>query len=806
VNGVPTVEQFRDRFVSNLRGHRGVELSFAAPNDCYQALALTVREHLTEQWLDSLQAQLEARARFVFYLSAEYLLGRQLDNALLNTGLHEVAHEALAGLGLSLDVLREVEEEPGLGNGGLGRLAACYLDSLATLGVAAVGYGIRYDYGIFRQAFADGWQVEQPDDWLRLGSPWEFPHPELAVSVGFGGTVDDAGDGRRRWRPETMVAGEPHNFMVPGFRSGTVNVLRLWRARSMHAFDLEIFNDGDYVRAVHDKVMSENISKVLYPDDSTSQGKELRLRQQYFFVACSLADLIANLGRVTPIERIAERAVIQMNDTHPVIAVPELMRIFVDDHGWDWDRAWATTRALCNYTCHTLLPEALETWPVDLLGRLLPRHLEIIGDIDRRFQDELRRRYPGDDERVRRMAIIADGRVRMAHLATVGSTMVNGVAALHSELLRNRTLSDFAELWPERFGNVTNGVTPRRFVRLANPSMARLISEAIGDAWVGDLERLRALEPHADDASFREAWRLVKRANRERAAGHLHDRTGAPIDPAAMADVMVKRLHLYKRQLLKVLSVIAAYQRIKDDPAADVVPRTVVFGAKAAPGYAMAKQVIRLINGVAAVVNTDPDVAGRLVVAYPANYNVTMAEWLIPGADLSEQISLAGKEASGTGNMKFALNGALTIGTLDGANVEIRDLVGPEHFFLFGLTVDEVQARKAAGYAPRAVYEAEPAVRRAVDAIAAGTFSHGDPSVLRPLVDDLLGTDEFLVLADFAAYEACSATVDAAWLDADDWSRRSILNVARCGFFSSDRSVRDYLDRIWHADPVPARA
>jgi starch phosphorylase len=813
----PTVEEFRQEFLDYLRDHRGVLLGYASPNDCYQALAHTVRRRLVQAWIDTLDAQLRGRARFVFYLSAEYLLGRQLENALLHTGLGDTARRALTDLGLDLDTLAAVEREPGLGNGGLGRLAACFLDSLATLGIPAIGYGIRYEYGIFRQAFVDGAQVEQPDDWLALGCPWEFPHPELAEEVGFGGAtehlLDDAGRLEVRWHPERTIVGVPYNILIPGY-GGAVNTLRLWRAASPQEFNLQIFNDGDYTRAVQDKTASENLSKVLYPDDRTSQGKELRLAQQYFFVACSIAEIVRQLRRwpSSPgtggdvLEQLPDRAVIQLNDTHPVIAIPELMRLLVDDHGWDWDRAWSVSTRVFAYTCHTLLPEALETWPVALLGRLLPRHLEIITEIDQRFRAEVARRWPGDSDRIGRMAIVSGGDepvVRMSNLAVVGSFKVNGVAELHSALLRDHLLADFAALWPNRFVNVTNGVTPRRFLRLANPTLSELITGAIGDGWLTDLERLRELEPLADDAAFRDSWRKVKHDNKIRLAAAVRNTGGPSLEPSALFDVLVKRIHLYKRQLLKVLHVITAYHRLLDDPNSAAPARAVLFGGKAAPGYFMAKQVVRLMNGVADIVNGDPAAAGRLTVHYLPNYDVSVAQLVIPAADLSEQISTAGKEASGTGNMKLALNGALTIGTLDGANVEIRDLVGPENFFLFGMTEEDVRHTRAAGYRPWIRYDSDDELRRAVDAIAAGVFTPAEPEALRPLVDDLLHHDEFLVLADYRSYLDAQAEVDAAWADHDGWARRSILNTARCGFFSSDRAIRDYLRQIWRVSASP---
>ncbi|WP_448061517.1 glycogen/starch/alpha-glucan phosphorylase [Cellulomonas hominis] len=806
------VEVATQAFLRELRYGQGVDLERASVNDQYLALARTVRQLLTGRWLETLKRQREAQAKSVVYLSLEYLLGRQLENALLATDLEEVAEEALRGLGIDLATLREAEVEPGLGNGGLGRLAACFIDSLATLGVTSVGYGIRYEYGIFRQTFVDGWQVEQPDSWLELGSPWEFPHPESAVTVHFGGTTEEYTDtdgvARIRWNPGQSVLGIPYNYMVPGYKNGNVNTLRLWSARATRAFDLQIFNSGDYTQAVREQTFAENISKVLYPEDSTPQGKELRLQQQYFFVACSLRNFV---DEVLPdgfdLRRLPERATFQLNDTHPVIAIPELMRILVDERHFEWAEAWEITQRCFAYTCHTLLPEALEVWPVELLGRLLPRHLEIIYRINDEFLAELRTAYPDDEMRVRRMSIIQEHperAVRMAYLATVGGFRVNGVAALHSQLLADKVLRDFSEYYPEKFTNVTNGVTPRRFVRLANPDLSGLITEAIGDGWVTDLEQLRGLEPLADDAEFRRRFREVKVGNKAKLVDLLATRDGIQITPDAMLDVMVKRLHEYKRQVLKLLHIVTLYDQVSSGAVAigDVTPRVFAFGAKAAPGYRMAKQIIGLINAVGRTINTDPTLEGRLTVAFPANYNVTLAETLIPAADLSEQISLAGKEASGTGNMKFALNGALTIGTLDGANVEIRDLVGDDNFFLFGLTEPEVEDVQAAGYRPAAFYEQNPSLRRAIDLIAAGTFSGGDRSVFEPVVSNLLQDDRFLVLADYQAYLDAQSRVDAAYADTEAWTRSAILNVARSGFFSSDRSIRDYLDRIWHAKPV----
>ena len=806
-----SVDGFVKQFLANLNFDQGVSLSASDANDQYLALAGTVRDYLMARWLEDQTRQREQQAKTVCYLSAEYLLGKQLDNNLLAARLGEIATEALEQCGISMDDMREVEVEPGLGNGGLGRLAACFIDSLATMSVPTIGYGIRYEYGIFRQTFVDGQQVEQPDAWLRMGSPWEFPHPEAAQTISFGGrteTYDDNGVERTRWIPDWNVLAVPYNMMVPGYHNGRVNTLRLWRAAATNAFDLRIFNSGDYEESVRAQTFAENISKVLYPEDSTPQGKELRLQQQYFFVAASINDF---LDRVLPegfdLEKLPDRVIFQLNDTHPVIGVPELMRVLVDERGMEWDDAWAITQKCFAYTCHTLLPEALEVWSVDLLGRLLPRHLEIIYRINDDFLEEVRERFGDDMMRIRNMSIIGEHpyrSVRMAYLATVAGAKVNGVAELHSQLLRDKVLHEFAEMYPDKFTNVTNGVTPRRFIRLANPSLASLITEALGAGWTVDLERLRGLEALAEDAEFRERFAAVKAANKRHLSDVLERRDGVTIDDTHLLDVMVKRLHEYKRQTLKVLHIVTEYERIVSGKvaAADIQPRTFIFGAKAAPGYAMAKRIIHLINSVASVVNNDPRVEGRLKVVFPPNYNVTLAESIIPAADLSEQISLAGKEASGTGNMKLALNGALTIGTDDGANVEIRQLVGDDNFFLFGMTEPEVEALWAKGYKPADFYQADPQLRAAMDLIASGAFSGGDRTVFEPIVSNLLYDDRFMVLADYASYIEAQAQVDLAYADQDAWTRSAILNIARCGFFSSDRSMRDYLDRIWHARPL----
>lgn len=805
----PTVDGFVTQYLRNLNNGRGVALSTSTANDRYFALAATVRDYLMARWLEDVRRQRSTQAKGVAYLSAEYLLGRQLDNNLLATGLTDIADEALVACGLDLEDVRAMEVEPGLGNGGLGRLAACFIDSLATLGVPSIGYGIRYEYGIFRQTFVDGQQVEQADSWLALGSPWEFPHPEAAQTISFGGhteTFDDDGVTRTRWVPAWNVLAVPYNYMVPGYHNGRVNTLRLWSAQATQGFDLRVFNAGDYQEAVRAQTYAENISKVLYPEDSTPQGKELRLQQQYFFVAASISDFVnLILPKDFDLEKLPDRVIFQLNDTHPVIGVPELMRVLVDEKKLEWDAAWRITQQCFAYTCHTLLPEALEVWPADLLGRLLPRHLEIIYRINDEFLEEVRERFGDDEERIRRMSIISpDGAVRMAFLATVAGSKVNGVAELHSQLLREKVLPDFDEFYPGKFTNVTNGVTPRRFIRLANPGLSRLITDTIGAGWLTDLDRLRELEAYADDPEFRSAFRAVKAANKRVLARTLADRDGFTVADDHLLDVMVKRLHEYKRQTLKLLHIITEYDAIASGRVTpdQVTPRTFVFGAKAAPGYAMAKRIIHLINAVGSVVNSDPRVEGRLAVLFPPNYNVTLAERIVPAADLSEQISLAGKEASGTGNMKFALNGALTIGTDDGANVEIRELVGDDNFFLFGMSEPEVADLQMRGYHPIDFVRADENLSRALDLISSGAFSGGDASVFEPVVSNLVHHDPFMALADYTDYIAAQKRVDALYADPDAWTRAAILNVARCGFFSSDRSMRDYIDRIWHTPPL----
>ncbi len=805
-----SVDGFVKEFLHELNTNQGVPLSMSSVNDQYMALASTVRNYLMARWLETNRKVHENKPKTIGYLSAEYLLGRQLGNALLATDLSDIAEKGLALCGIDIATLRAQEVEPGLGNGGLGRLAACFIDSLATMDVPCVGYGIRYEYGIFRQTFVDGRQVEQPDTWLSLGSPWEFPHPEASVQVDFGGHTEryigEDGRERVRWLPAWNVLGVPYNYMVPGYLNGRVNTLRLWSAQATKAFDLQIFNSGDYAQAVRAQTFAENISKVLYPEDSTPQGKELRLQQQYFFVACSLRDFIDHsLEDGFDLHNLPERITFQLNDTHPVIAVPELMRILIDEYDFEWDEAWDVTSRCFAYTCHTLLPEALEVWPIELLGRLLPRHLELIYQINEHFLAEVREAFPGDELRAHHMSIIGHGEgVRMAFLATVAGTKVNGVAELHSQLLRDKVLPDFSALWPDKFTNVTNGVTPRRFVRLSNPKLSELINDTIGSGWVTDLERLKELEPYADDPEFRARFAEIKAWNKHRIADLLRARDGIDLPEGHLVDVMVKRLHEYKRQSLKLLHIVSLYEQVLSGKiaASDLTPRTVVFGSKAAPGYAMAKETIHLINKVAATINADPILEGRLKIAFPANYNVTLAEKLIPAADLSEQISLAGMEASGTGNMKFALNGALTIGTDDGANVEIRQLVGDKHFFLFGMSEPEVAELGAQGYSPHSYYDANPQLKATLDLISSGVFSNGDRHLFDMVVENLKNQDRFMALADFDSYVAAQAKVEERYADQDSWMRSAILNMARTGYFSSDRSMRDYLQRIWHTTPM----
>ena len=805
-----SVEALVQSFLDNLVFVQGRSTERATVNDLYMALAHTVRDRLVERWIQTLKNYQAQDVRVVCYLSAEFLTGPHLANNLINLGIYDETEQAMRQLDIDLNVLIEHEEEPGLGNGGLGRLASCFMDSLATLDIPAIGYGIRYEYGIFNQQIRDGWQVESTDKWLRLGNPWALERPEDAFEVKMGGRTERHTDAKGRqvveWIPQRVVRGVPHDTPILGYRTNTANTMRLWAAQAVESFNFETFNHGDFFGAVADKVASENISKILYPNDEGVQGKQLRLAQQFFFVSCSLQHIVKiQVGQHRPLAELHRSFAIQMNDTHPAIAVAELMRLLMDEHGMEWNAAWNVTQNALSYTNHTLLPEALEQWPQDLFGSLLPRHLEIIDEINRRHLENVRAKFPGDEGRVQRLSLINEegGKfVRMAHLASLGSHAINGVAALHTELLKTHVLRDFYALTPEKFSNKTNGVTPRRWMVLSNPRLAQLLTARLGSGWIHDLEKLRRLEPLVDDQEFREEWSAIKRDNKTRLSKYIDDRLGIRTDPESIFDVLVKRLHEYKRQHLQVLHILTLYKRIQHNPDAEVVPRTFVFGGKAAPGYRMAKLIIKLIHSVGETVNSDPLVRGRLKVVFLPNYSVKLGQRVYPAADLSEQISLAGKEASGTGNMKFAMNGAVTIGTLDGANVEIREEVGEENFFLFGLTTPEVEKRKQEGYNPRAIYESNAMLREVLDSLLSGEFSHGDRGLFEPLAGSLVNSDEYMLLADYQSYVDCQDRVSAAYKDQDAWTRMSILNVARIGKFSSDRSIRDYCAEIWKTWPV----
>ncbi len=797
-----------DHALSHMYFTLGKPWGMATEHDKFVALGLAVRDLAVGRMIETQSAYEERDCKRAYYLSLEFLLGRLLRNNLVNLGLDDECAALCARYGENLEALLEIEPDAGLGNGGLGRLAACYLDSAATLGYPVQGYGIRYEHGIFEQRIVNGWQVEAPEYWLQFGSPWEIVRPESATIVRLRGRVEHRSDAHGRFQPRWVdcatVIGVPYDIPIVGYGGRTVNMLRLWSSRASAAFDLESFNRGGFEQAVHDKVLSETISKVLYPADETERGRELRLIQQYFFVACTLADILRRYDRThDTLDALPDKVAIQLNDTHPALAIAELMRILVDERGLDWDPAWDLTRAVFAYTNHTLLPEALETWPVAMLGALLPRHLDIIYEINARFLRQVAARWPGDGERQRRMSLIREEEpraVRMAHLAIVGSRRVNGVADLHSRLIRSHLVPDFAEFAPDQFTNVTNGVTPRRWLRACNPALAAAITRRIGDGWITDLDQLRRLERFADDAEFQEEFRAIKHANKEAVAARLRRTMGLALPTDALWDAQMKRLHEYKRQLLNVLHVVMLYHELLEDPQARV-PRVVLFAAKAAPAYHRAKLIIKLIHEVARTINGDRRLGARLRVAFVPNYRVSLAELMIPAADLSEQISTAGLEASGTGNMKFALNGALTIGTLDGANIEIRDAVGPENFFLFGLTADEVQARRP-GYRPADVYHSHDGVRRALDAIAGGEFCPETPGLFAHIRDWLLGGDPYMLLADIESYAAAQRKVEALWQDPRAWTRAAILNVARMGHFSSDRAVHEYAQRIWRIEPV----
>ena len=781
-----TAEQFADEIREQLKYTQGVTVEQAKPADVYVAASAAVRRHLVDSWMKTQADMVNGNTKAVGYLSAEFLMGKQLENALLNAGLTDQFNKAVKDLGFSAQEIIDAEYEPGLGNGGLGRLAACFIDSLASLGVPAFGYGIQYKYGIFKQEFDEnGKQIETPDYWLANEEPWGHIDYNRDQKVSFGGEVVEE-NGKKVWKPAWSVRAVPVDYMVPGYASGRVNTLRLWTAKSYDEFDLLTFNKSEYLDAVKPQVEAENISKILYPEDSTPQGKALRLEQQYFFVSASIHDAIRVFypGQDKPdLTTFADKITFQLNDTHPVIGIPELMRVLMDEYGYDWDTAWKITNKTFNYTCHTLLPEALEVWPSKLIGELLPRHLEIIEKINDQFEAELKAKGV-DEATIKDMAIYTGDSVRMAFLASYGGSHVNGVAELHSQLLKDVTLKNFSDVYPDKFTNVTNGVTPRRFIKLANPRLSDVITEGLGtDKWLSDLELLKGLIPLADDDEFVKKFAAVKQANKVDFSNFAKRKYGFDIDPNTMINTMVKRLHEYKRQALKILSVIADYADIKSGKvsADDIMPRTIVFGAKAAPGYYLAKQTIQLINNVARVINNDPDVKGKLNVYFPWNYNVRLAQHLIPATDLDEQISQAGKEASGTGNMKFALNGAMTVGTLDGANVEIRERVGAENFFLFGMTVDEVDALYAEGYEPKKYYEADPRLKAAIDMVADGTFSNGDKTVYEDLVHDWLTKDWFMTLADFGAYTAIQSEIEALYAQPLEWNRKALINRGELG-------------------------
>ena len=784
----------------------GKDPSTAQPRDWLHATALAVRDRLVERRIKTERAQSQQDAKRVYYMSIEFLIGRTFTNALLALDIHEDVRQALSELGVDLESLPDLEPDAALGNGGLGRLAACFLDSMATLALSGVGYGIRYDYGMFKQQIVDGRQVELPDYWLAGGNPWEFARPDVQYRVRFGGRIERDGD-KVNWVDTRDVMAMAYDTIVPGYATDATNLLRLWSAKADQEFNLSAFNQGNYVGAVEEKNASENVSRVLYPDDSTLAGRELRVRQEYFFCAASLQDIVGRfLDKHDDFDRLPDHVAIHLNDTHPVLAVPELMRILIDDHGIAFARAWAITQQVFSYTNHTLMQEALETWPVDMLGHILPRHLQIIFDINKIFIDSITAEFGADIELMRRVSLIDENgerRVRMGYLAVVASHKVNGVSALHSDLMKQSIFADFARLYPDRFNNKTNGITPRRWLSQANPALSALIDERIGRGWRRHLEQIAALRDGADDPVFGLHVRAAKLVNKQRLAKWVQDKLGLTIDPTSLFDVQVKRIHEYKRQLLNVLHVITRYNRILANPDADWVPRTVIFAGKAASAYHMAKQIIKLINDVAATINKDPRVGDKLKVVFIPNYSVSLAEIIMPAADLSEQISTAGTEASGTGNMKFALNGALTIGTLDGANVEMREHIGADNIFIFGNTTDEVDALRAQGYQPGRIVEQNAELKQVLEQIRDGAFSPDDRGRFSGIYDALVTWgDHYLLLADYAGYVAAQDEVDQLYRQPDAWTRKAILNVAGMGSFSSDRAIGEYADQIWHAQPV----
>ncbi len=805
----PHIEDLKQSIIRNIQHHRGKLIEDATLVDVYHGLSLAVRNVVLDAFLEAERSNRQTRAKRVHYLSMEFLIGKLLENNLINVGLLDSCREAVTALGYDLNDVLDKEIDPALGNGGLGRLAACFLDSMATLGIAATGYGINYEYGLFRQSISNGYQQEAPDHWTVHGCAWQVERPnEVCVVPVYGRvieTVDRDGHYNPTWMNWKVILGVPHDMPVVGFGGSRTNMLRLYSARSSDDFDMKIFNDGDYMSAVQEKIASETISKVLYPEDSQESGKELRLLQEYFFVACALRDIVKqHLDAHGTIGTFHQFHAIQLNDTHPALAVAELMRMLVDEHSVSWERAWEITVDTCAYTNHTLLPEALECWPASLMERVVPRHFQIIREIDARLRSELEHTYPGDMDKINRMAIVTYGNdqpetVRMANLSIAGSHSVNGVAALHSELVKSRLVPDFYQHWPHRFNNKTNGVTQRRWLLQANPGLARLITNAIGDGWITDLDELTRLEAYAEDTGFQDAFQQVKDEAKRRLASVIYNTTRISVDTDTVFDMQVKRVHEYKRQLLNALHIIHQYLSIVEDGTTLASPKTYVFAGKAAPGYFIAKRIIKLINNLASVINQDARVRGQLKVAFVPDYKVSLAERIFPAGDVSEQISTAGFEASGTGNMKFTLNGALTLGTLDGANIEIREEVGPDNIYIFGHRSDEIQQMRESGsYQPWDIYHNDPSVKRVMDALRSDLFSPGEPELFEPIHFNLLsGGDYFCLLADFADYVKTQARLEDDYRERAAWRRRAILNVARSGKFSSDRTIADYARDIW---------
>lgn len=814
VRGIAQVENvanIKTAFNRHLHFDEVKDRTIANPTDYYKAIARTTWDHLVSRWIRTQQFYYREDPKRIYYLSLEFYMGRTLSNTMLNLGLSAAVDEACYQLGLDLEDLEDVELDAGLGNGGLGRLAACFLDSMATLGLAAYGYGIRYDYGIFEQTIRDGWQVEEPDEWLRFGNMWEKGRPEYCYPVNFYGRAEDAGNGRRRWVDAQTVFAMPYDTPVPGYRNNTCNTLRLWSAKAPKCFDLSVFNTGDYINAVCGRNHAENISRVLYPNDNFFEGKELRLRQQYLLVASTLQDIIRRYNNRDPprqsFDEFPDKVAIQLNDTHPSMAIPELMRILVDLEGLEWHKAWDITCKTFAYTNHTILPEALERWPISMLGHILPRHLEIIYQINSEFLALVAKRWPGDMDRLRRMSLVeeeGEKRINMAYLCIVGSHAINGVAAIHSNLIKIQTFRDFAELWPEKFQNKTNGITPRRWLLLCNPNLSDLIMEKMNndESWITDLSKIAILKPMVTDRQFLSRLQEIKRENKAKFASYMAQHYGVEINVNSLFDIQVKRIHEYKRQLLNCLSVITMYNRLKANPNIVTCPRTVMIGGKAAPGYHMAKLIIKLITSVGKVINNDPIVGDRLKLIFLENYRVSLAEKIFPASELSQQISTAGTEASGTGNMKFMLNGALTIGTMDGANVEMCEEMGRENMFVFGLTVEEVDAVHQRGYRPGDYIEKNPELKRCLEQIRDGYFSPENPDLFRDLYNNLVFDDRFLLLADYEDYMRAQDEVNKAYLDPERWAKMMLANIASSGKFSSDRTITEYAREIWGVEPT----